>query len=310
MKPKKLNQVTDFDIKLLKIFKTVCDCHSFSSAESILGISRSAISLHMSDLENRLGIRLCQRGRAGFALTDEGREILEYIEVLTASIEDFRAKINQMHNQLKGEFNIGIINNLVTMPSLYITNTLAQLAEENAEVVINISMSTLSDIECRVLDNRLHAGVIPLVTPLSGLDYLHLYEEKSFLYCGKNHPLFNHLDEIKSKDLNNWQAVLPNYAITAEASKLHQLLDCSATASDREGIAFMILTGKFLGFLPDHYAKKWVDDGFMQPVLQQVIHHSTPICLITHKGKNYNMVLKAFMDILKQKIMPVAPSFS
>ncbi|EOX4105923.1 hypothetical protein ACPIEZ_003237, partial [Acinetobacter baumannii] len=26
MKPKKLNQVTDFDIKLLKIFKTVCDC--------------------------------------------------------------------------------------------------------------------------------------------------------------------------------------------------------------------------------------------------------------------------------------------
>ncbi|EXB48803.1 lysR substrate binding domain protein [Acinetobacter baumannii 146457] len=264
----------------------------------------------MSDLENRLGIRLCQRGRAGFALTDEGREILEYIEVLTASIEDFRAKINQMHNQLKGEFNIGIINNLVTMPSLYITNTLAQLAEENAEVVINISMSTLSDIECRVLDNRLHAGVIPLVTPLSGLDYLHLYEEKSFLYCGKNHPLFNHLDEIKSKDLNNWQAVLPNYAITAEASKLHQLLDCSATASDREGIAFMILTGKFLGFLPDHYAKKWVDDGFMQPILQQVIHHSTPICLITHKGKNYNMVLKAFMDILKQKIIPVAPSVS
>ncbi|MFX5486423.1 LysR family transcriptional regulator, partial [Acinetobacter baumannii] len=53
MKPKKLNQVTDFDIKLLKIFKTVCDCHSFTSAESILGISRSAISLHMSDLENR-----------------------------------------------------------------------------------------------------------------------------------------------------------------------------------------------------------------------------------------------------------------
>ncbi|WP_154019819.1 LysR family transcriptional regulator, partial [Acinetobacter baumannii] len=76
-------------MKLLKIFKPVCDCHSFTSAESILGISRSGISLHMSDLENRLGIRLCQRGRAGFALTDESREILEYIEVLTASIEDF-----------------------------------------------------------------------------------------------------------------------------------------------------------------------------------------------------------------------------
>ncbi|WP_151750521.1 LysR family transcriptional regulator [Acinetobacter sp. TUM15131] len=303
MKPKKLNQVTDFDIKLLKILQTVCDCHSFSAAESMLGISRSAISLHMSDLENRLGIRLCQRGRAGFALTDEGREILEYIEVLNASIEVFRAKINKMHNQLKGEFNIGIINNLVTMPSAYITNTLAVLAEENTEVVINISMSTLSDIECRVLDNRLHAGAIPLVTPLSGLDYFNLYSENSLLYCGKNHPLFQHLGDIHTADLKKWQAVLPNYATTAEAAKLHQLLDCSATASDREGIAFLILTGKFLGFLPDHYARKWVEDGFMQPILQDVMHYSTPICLITHKGKNYNMILKTFMEILKTRIM-------
>ena len=65
MKIKNLNQITDFDIKLLRIFKTVCECGSFTSAESVLGISRSAISLHMSDLENRLGLRLCQRGRAG-----------------------------------------------------------------------------------------------------------------------------------------------------------------------------------------------------------------------------------------------------
>ncbi|WP_353167471.1 LysR family transcriptional regulator [Acinetobacter sp.] len=305
MKPKKLNQVTDFDIKLLKIFKTVCDCHSFTAAESILGISRSAISLHMSDLENRLGIRLCQRGRAGFALTDEGREVLQYIEMLTASIEDFRAKINQMHNQLKGEFNIGIINNLVTMQSAYITKSLAQLAEENSEVVINISMSTLSDIECRVLDNRLHAGAIPLVSPLSGLDYFHLYQENSFLYCGENHPLFEHQGKINQKDLKQWNTVLPNYAISPEAMKLHQLLNCSATASDREGIAFLILTGKFIGFLPDHYARKWVVDGFMKPIMQNVMHYSTPICLITHKGKNYNIILKTFMDILKRTVPPI-----
>lgn len=299
MKPKKLNQVTDFDIKLLKIFKTVCDCHSFSSAESILGISRSAISLHMSDLENRLGVRLCQRGRAGFALTDEGREILEYIEVLTASIEDFRSKINQMHNHLKGDFNIGIINNLVTMSTAYITNTLAQLAQENSEVVINISMSTVSDIECRVLDNRLHAGAIPQVTPLQGLDYYHLYDENSFLYCGQNHPLFEHLENISLKDLKKWNAVLPNYVITPEASKLHQLLDCSATASDREGIAFLILTGKFVGFLPDHYARKWVSDGMMRPIFQDDLKYSTPICLITRKSKNPNNILKTFMGILE-----------
>ncbi|RBL65418.1 LuxR family transcriptional regulator, partial [Pseudomonas sp. MWU13-2625] len=48
-----LSQVSDFDIRLLRLFKTVVECGSFSAAESVLGISRSAISLHMGDLEKR-----------------------------------------------------------------------------------------------------------------------------------------------------------------------------------------------------------------------------------------------------------------
>ncbi|MDR6796643.1 hypothetical protein J2W67_001758 [Acinetobacter calcoaceticus] len=83
---------------------------------------------------------------------------------------------------------------------------------------------------------------------LSGLGYCDLYNESSFLYCGKNHPLFGKCSNLNLDELKTWQAVLPNYAVTPEAAKLHQLLDCKATASDREGIAFLILTGKFLGF--------------------------------------------------------------
>ncbi|HJU49168.1 MAG TPA: LysR family transcriptional regulator, partial [Pseudogulbenkiania sp.] len=97
-----LAQVSDFDIRLLRLFKTVVECGSFSAAEGVLGISRSAISLHMGDLEKRLGLRLCQRGRAGFALTDEGREVLSASQTLLAAIEGFRSEVNQLHRQLRG----------------------------------------------------------------------------------------------------------------------------------------------------------------------------------------------------------------
>ncbi|NUG71457.1 LuxR family transcriptional regulator, partial [Acinetobacter bereziniae] len=30
-----------------------------------------------------------------------------------------------------------------------------------------------------------------------------------------------------------------------------------------------------------------------------------PICLITHKGKNVNIILKTFMDILKRIVPPI-----
>lgn len=61
-----LAQVSDFDIRLLRIFRSVVESGGFSAAETVLGIGRSAISQQMSDLEQRLGLRLCQRGRAGF----------------------------------------------------------------------------------------------------------------------------------------------------------------------------------------------------------------------------------------------------
>ena len=298
----KLSQVYDFDIKLLKIFKTICESGSFTAAESVLGISRSAISLHMSDLESRLGVRLCQRGRAGFAITQEGTEILKHIEVLMAALEDFRIKANQVHRKLNGEFSIGIINNLVTMPSSYITQSLGQLSSDSSDVQINISMSTLSDIECKIMDGRLHVGAIPLMTPLSGLNYFDLYEERSYLYCGKNHPLFSTADQVEQKALFNWNTVMPSYTITPQALKLHQQMRSNATASDREGIAFLILTGQFLGFLPDHFAKKWLLEGNMKPILAESFNYSTRICLVTKKGIKPNMILASFFEKIKQNM--------
>ena len=94
-----LAQVSDFDIRLLRIFRSVVECGGFSAAETVLGIGRSAISQQMSDLEQRLGLRLCQRGRAGFSLTEEGREVYQSALQLLSALESFRtAKATTLHH--------------------------------------------------------------------------------------------------------------------------------------------------------------------------------------------------------------------
>lgn len=67
-----LGQLSDMDLRLLRVFKAVVDCGGMSAAELELNISLSTISKHIKDLEQRLGLTLCQRGREGFAVTDEG----------------------------------------------------------------------------------------------------------------------------------------------------------------------------------------------------------------------------------------------
>lgn len=296
-----LGQVSDFEIRLLRIFKTIVECGSFSAAESTLGISRSAISLHMGDLEKRLGMRLCQRGRAGFALTDEGREVYRATGSLLAALEGFRAEVNELHQHLRGELNIGIINNLVTLPQMRITHALRALKASGPGVRVNIGMTTPNEIELGVLDGRLHVGVVPLISPLSGLEYSPLYEERSLLFCSREHPLFARDDaSIAVAEIHACDAVAPSYRIPAEAQERHQELTGSANASDREGMAFLILTGSYIGYLPDHYAASWVTQGRMRALRPERFHYDIPLTVVTRKGRRPNLVLERFLEAVAQ----------
>lgn len=292
-------QVSDADLRILRIFKTVVECGGFSAAEVELNISRAAISIAMSDLEVRLGFRLCQRGRSGFSLTNEGSQVYEYTLQLLSSLEDFRTNINALHQHLKGELNIGITDNLVTLPHTRITRALAALKDKGPQVTVNIRMIPPTDVERGVLDGRLHVGIVPDLKILSGLDYRPLYEERSQLYCSDTHPLFDTpQDKISKARLKDYDAVLPAYAQTPDTKAQHQPLTPSATATDREGISFLILTGRYIGFLPDHVAELWVRDGRMKAILPEECHYITQFSAITRKGARSNLVLETFLQEL------------
>lgn len=65
------------NIRQLQVFEAVARLESYSRAQQELGISVSAISNAMSQLEGQLGFSLCQRGRGGFAPTEKGQQFLQ-----------------------------------------------------------------------------------------------------------------------------------------------------------------------------------------------------------------------------------------
>ncbi|MCG6656913.1 LysR family transcriptional regulator [Halomonas campisalis] len=296
-----MGQVGDADLRLLRIYRKVVECGGFSAAQVELGISRAAISMAMNDLETRLGLRLCQRGRSGFSLTDEGAEVYESTLRLLAAVEGFRTRVNGLHAQLKGELNIGITDNLVTMPEMHITHALSALKERGPEVRINIRMIPPSDIELAVLDGRLHTGVVPDLRVLPGLNYLSLYEEESRLYCSDEHPLFA-AAEVDEAALASHAAVVPAYAQTPEIKALHESLHAAASASDREGIAFLILSGRYLGYLPTHFAERWIREGRMRALSPERWRYCTHYSAITRKGAPPNLVLESYQEELERLV--------
>lgn len=298
-RPTPLAQVSDFDIRLLRIFRSVVECGGFSAAESALGIGRSAISQQMSDLEQRLGLRLCQRGRAGFALTEEGREVYQSSLQLLSALESFRTEVNGLHQHLRGELNIGLTDNLVTVPHMRITHALARLKERGPDVRIQIRMTPPSEVEQGVLDGSLHVGVVPQAGALSGLEYQALYNERSLLYCAVGHPLFYVDDrELEDERLNAQEAIAPTFRLPPEAQAHYQALNCTASASDREGMAFLLLTGRYIGYLPDHYASAWVQQGRLRALKADSRSYEVSLAAVTRKGRRPHLVLESFLEAL------------
>ena len=298
-RPAPLAQLSDIDLRLLRVFRTVVECGGFSVAESVLDIGRSAISQQMSDLEQRLGLRLCQRGRAGFAMTEDGREVYQAALQLFSAVENFRTEVNGLHQHLRGELNIGLTDNLVTMPHMRVTDALARLKTRGPDVRIQISMSAPGQVEQGVLDGRLHVGVIPQVGALSGLEYQPLYSERAELYCAAGHPLFALEDsQLTLEELRRHDAISPSFRVPAEVQQQFQALRCTATASDREGIAFLLLTGHYIGYLPDHYAAQWVASGRMRALDPTRYHYDLVLSAVTRKGRRPHLVLESFLEAL------------
>lgn len=295
------HRLGDSHIRILRIFKAVIESGGFAAAEAELNISRPAISIAMSELESLLNMRLCHRGRTGFSVTEQGEHVYSATLQLLGSLDTFKSQINAINTKLVGDLNIGITDNLVTIPQMRITKAFSAFKHRAPEVIFNIQMIPPYDIENAVLDGQLHIGVVPDLRALSGLNYLPLYKEKSLLYCSAQHPLFNQdLNTISDNALAEYDAVLPCYPQPVDIKQQQKTLKGSATSTDREGIAFLILTGRFIGFLPTHFAERWVVQDLLRAIEPHKRKYYTNFSAITRKGARSNLITEAYIEELQK----------
>ncbi|MFZ5676474.1 MAG: LysR family transcriptional regulator [Pseudomonadota bacterium] len=295
-------QFTDFELKLLRVFRAVADCGGFSAAEAEIGLTKSAISKHVSDLEIRLGVRLCERGRSGFALTEEGKVVYEAITQLLVSLEEFRSRINAFHSELIGEFYIGFIDTLVTCETIPLREILADYSKANPAVRLNMMIGSESEIDRAVDERRLHIGVSvadarpsrALITPLA--------MERSLLYCGVGHEAFALSDaELTDERLAQYKLVQHGYSLAESHAFERMGLKSAATSHQTEGVLFLVLAGTHLGFLPTHYAEAWEQRGQIRAIRPAEIAKETGIVVKAHRASLANPMVRSFLAMVKAR---------
>lgn len=292
-------QVHDVDLRLLRIFVAIVECGGLSAAESRLNIGRSTISSHLSDLEVRLGLKLCKRGRSGFELTEPGRVTYQASLELLQQCEAFTATVASSKDELSGRATIATIDTLVSDPRCGIASAIASLKAKGNNIQFDINVCEAREVETSVANGRSLVGLGVSRHHIRGLDYFPLYNETNFLYCGKAHPLFNCKSSEVDTLLESAEVITSNYMRDKEVRNDGLNYQNSAAAYHDEGIAHLILSGSFIGYLPEHYANYWVDKGLFKSILPEKYSYQIPVMLISSKSNTTTPLAIALVEEIK-----------
>lgn len=291
----------DAGLRQLRLFQAVVRCGGLTAAESELNIGRSTISRHLKGLEERLGTTLCHRGRSGFAMTDEGTRIFEATERLLAAVSQFRTDVGEINDRVRGKLRLVLFDKTVTNPDSHITDALGAFASRAPEVKVEIDVAPTHQIEAGVIDNVWQVGIIPTHRPSPSLEYLPLFNEQMRLYCGRNHPLFEHPD-VSGQERQVWAqryAGLGFHSPNMETGNSLGL-ERAAEASDQEAIATLILSGSFVGFLPTHYARQFETQKLLRPLYPRRFHYTCQFAAIFRRSPQPSRLVQIVLDCLRR----------
>jgi LysR family transcriptional regulator, transcriptional activator for bauABCD operon len=296
-----LGRLADVDLRLLRVFQRVVECGGMASAELDLNIGLSTISRHMKDLETRLGLVLCRRGRGGFALTAEGDQVYRAALRLLSATEDFRGSLHGIHRRLAGDLHVALFEKTASNPQARIDQAVARFAQLAPQAELHVHVGGIGMIERGVLDGQYHIGVIPEHRPSDRLHYEALFGETMLLYAAPSHPWGQVPDRLRGWDDLRQQSLAglgyhsPNMALT----HTHRLAR-HATAQDQEGVATLVLSGVYLGFLPDHYARVFVDRGRLVAVAPDVLRYSCRFSAIVRQSPEPSRLTQVFREALRE----------
>ena len=122
----------------MNAFVKVVTSGSYAEAARRLGVTRSAVSKAVMELEQLLGARLLDRTTRRLSPTEAGRAYFERSAEILASIEETELQVSRLHEEPRGVLKI---NAPMSFGTLYLGGAIAELMTRYAELRVELTLN-------------------------------------------------------------------------------------------------------------------------------------------------------------------------
>lgn len=275
--------LTERNLKSLRIFCAAAEAGGFAAAEKTLSLSKASISRHIREIEEALGVKLCERGPSGFKLTVSGIVALKNAQAALDAMSRIKMAVDDARGILSGNIRIGIVEHIIAQFDL--PRVLKAFTEQAPNVATNVRVMTFPQLNQALRDRNLDVAIRGM------------YEEDSYFDF---HPLFFEYQRLYVREglaPTGLPLIYRPHPFIYELLSTHRY-EKGPTASGLEAIACLIASGRYVGILPETYARE-VNASYPLTEVENTTAYTNTVCAIVEKYRPPSAPIDLFVSILK-----------
>jgi DNA-binding transcriptional LysR family regulator len=295
----------EFDLNEMAIFVHVVEAGSFTGAAKNLGLPKSTVSRKITQLEERLGIRLIQRTTRSLRLTDTGTAYYNHCARILSEIEEANIAVTQMQSTPTGTLRI-------TAPVLFGSTVLSSLVAEYMEQHPQVSIDmVLSDQKLDLVQEGIDIAFRIGQLEDSSLIGRHLGDVRGLLCASpdylRRHGSPNHPQDLSdhtllsSPDWNSWTLVGPDQ----QESNIQ--VKPRLQVNDFASLYTLALSGVGIAPLPMLIAASAIRSQNLVPVLCDWPFETSPIHALYPSNRHLSAKVRSFVEFVIDSVRPNPP---
>jgi DNA-binding transcriptional LysR family regulator len=292
------------DLERMAIFARVVEAKNFSEASRRLGISKSAVSKAVTQLERSVGARLLNRTTRAMSLTEAGAAFYVHCARIVEEAEQARLAVGRFHSEPRGLLRIsasvafGTLHIAPALPlflerfpevriDMAIGDRIVDLADEGFDLAIRISREPAPNLVARRL-----APVNRKIVATPGYFERHGVPASPAELARHNCLAYTH-----SHPPDTWRLNGPEGELSVPIAGNLRL-------NDDEALSAAVLGGLGIALLPTFLIGRELHEGRLVAVLSDYVPPERYIDAVYLPTRHLPSKVRAFIDFLVERFSP------
>ncbi|PYE22437.1 LysR family transcriptional regulator [Paraburkholderia silvatlantica] len=195
-------------LRQLRVFIEVARLQSFSRAGDEIGLTQSAVSRCVRELEAEIGVKLVDRTTREVQLTDVGANLIASIPRLLGDLDDALREIREIGEQRRGRV---VVAASPTVACRLMPQVVAACGRQFPYITLGLRDDVQSDVVRKIRSGEVDFGVI--IGPFTGEDLeTQCLTTDSFCVVVRGDHALALSQEVSWKDLDGERLVMLDYA--------------------------------------------------------------------------------------------------